>query len=79
MGIASWERGETVNDSRATCGGVGFVGALTIAFVVMKLCGVIDWGWQWVLSPIWITTAFVLLVSIGTFIACLVKVWRDDD
>jgi len=28
--------------------------ALTIAFVVLKLCEVIDWSWWWVTSPIWI-------------------------
>lgn len=27
---------------------------LLVAFVVLKLCGVIDWSWWWVLSPAWI-------------------------
>lgn len=27
---------------------------LLVAFVVLKLCGVIDWPWIWVLSPVWI-------------------------
>lgn len=27
---------------------------LLVAFVVLKLCNVIDWSWFWVLSPIWI-------------------------
>ena len=48
--------------------GVGFVGLLTTAFVVLKLCGVIDWSWWWVVSPVWITAiiAFVLLGIAGT-------------
>ena len=25
---------------------------LGVAFVIMKLCGVIDWGWFWVLLPL---------------------------
>lgn len=33
-------------------GGVGFTGLLQIAFIVLKLCGVIDWSWWMVLSPI---------------------------
>lgn len=36
-------------------GGVGFVGLLTIAFIVLKLTGVIAWSWWWVLSPLWIS------------------------
>lgn len=50
------------SSSSSSSGGIGFVGALTIAFIVLKLTNVIAWSWWWVLSPIWITTAFVLLV-----------------
>ena len=34
--------------------GMGFCGWLTIAFIVLKLCGVITWRWLWVLAPLWI-------------------------
>lgn len=43
-------------------GGIGFVGLLTIAFVVLKLTKVIDWSWWWVVSPMWIMLGLVLLV-----------------
>ena len=33
--------------------GVGFLGLLGIAFIVLKPCQVIDWSWWWVLAPIW--------------------------
>ena len=36
-------------------GGVGFVGLLTIVFIVLKLTSVITWSWLWVLSPLWIS------------------------
>jgi len=50
-------------------GGIGFVGALQITFVVLKLCKVIDWSWWWVLSPIWISTApTILVVLIGIIV-----------
>lgn len=45
-------------------GGVGFGGLLTIVFIVLKLTGVISWSWLWVLSPLWITFLFVLVLSI---------------
>lgn len=45
--------------------GVGFLGALTIVFIVLKLCGIISWSWLWVLSPLWIgAILFILLVVI---------------
>lgn len=34
---------------------MSFGTALTIVFIVLKLCGVITWSWLWVLSPLWIT------------------------
>lgn len=32
-------------------GGVGFLGLLTIAFIVLKLTGYINWSWWLVLLP----------------------------
>ena len=34
---------------------------LVIAFIVLKLCNVISWSWWWVLSPLWIPIAGVVL------------------
>jgi hypothetical protein len=34
---------------------------LTIAFIVLKLCNVITWSWWWVLAPLWIPVAVVIL------------------
>lgn len=45
-------------------GGVGFSGLLTIVFIVLKLCGIIKWSWLWVLAPLWINAAFVILLLI---------------
>lgn len=44
--------------------GIGFSGLLTIAFIVLKLCGVISWPWIWVLSPLWIGLAIDLIVLV---------------
>lgn len=35
---------------------------LTIVFIVLKLIGKISWSWWWVLSPLWIFVAILLLV-----------------
>lgn len=34
---------------------------LTIVFIVLKLCHVIDWSWIWVLSPTWICLLIFLV------------------
>ena len=52
--------------------GVGFCGLLTIAFIVLKLCGVIDWAWVWVLAPLWINLGLVLVIIAVVGIAKLI-------
>jgi len=37
-----------------TSGGIGTVGLLGVAFVVLKLTHVIDWSWWYVTMPFWI-------------------------
>ena len=32
--------------------GMSFLGTLTLIFVVLRLCNLIDWSWLWVLSPL---------------------------
>lgn len=46
-----------MNKERVTVTGASSTSILTIAFVVLKLCGVIQWSWLWVLSPMWISIA----------------------
>lgn len=55
-----------------TTGGIGGT-LLQIAFIVLKLCGVINWSWLWVLSPIWIGFA---LWFVGVVVFVLIKVAR---
>lgn len=45
-------------------GGIGFLGLLTIVFIILKLIGKIDWSWWWVLSPLWITFMLCMLIFI---------------
>lgn len=42
--------------------GPGVLSILLAAFIVLKLCGVITWSWLWVLSPLWIPIALVLVI-----------------
>lgn len=51
-----------MESNKTSNGGIGFIGLLTIAFIVLKLTGVINWSWLWVLSPIWIMVALSILI-----------------
>lgn len=42
--------------------------ALLIAFIVLKLCGVIAWSWWWVISPIWLPFVAVIVFLIAVAI-----------
>ena len=53
-------------------GGIGFAGVLTIVFVVLKLVGVINWPWIWVLSPIWISIGIALIFALILFIIFII-------
>lgn len=50
------------SSSSSSSGGIGFVGLLTIVFIVLKLTNVIQWSWLWVLSPIWISILLWLVI-----------------
>ena len=54
--------------------GIGFFGLLTIAFIVMKCLNQISWSWLWVLSPLWMPIAAVLLIYFIAFIYSVYKV-----
>jgi hypothetical protein len=59
-----------MSKSSSSSSGIGFGSFLTVAFIVLKLCHVIDWKWIWVLSPLWIGILLVILLFFGViFIA----------
>jgi hypothetical protein len=53
-------------------GSIGFFGILTIIFITLKLIGVIEWSWVWVLSPIWIGAIFYVGIFALFFVVALV-------
>ena len=63
-----------VKQTNTNKGGVGFLGLLQIAFIVLKLCGVIDWPWLLVLLPV---LFFCGLVVICVAMIVGVSLWRE--
>lgn len=52
----------TINNNSNNRSGIGFTSLLQIAFIVLKLCNVINWSWWWVLAPTWISIVLVIIV-----------------
>ena len=44
--------------------GVRLDSLLLVLFIGLKLGGVINWSWLWVLSPLWIPVVLILVVAL---------------
>lgn len=55
-----------INNSSSSSG-VGFLGLLTVAFIVLKLTHEISWEWKWVLAPIWIPFTIICSIALLVF------------
>ena len=62
------------NNKEVKTVGLGFVDALTLLFIALKLTGHITWSWIWVLSPIWISISFLAILAI---VIILISRWAD--
>ena len=52
---------------------IGFLGLLTLVFIVLKLTHYIDWSWAWVLSPLWLGW---LSLTIILFVLALIGIGK---
>lgn len=67
------------NEKSTATDGIGLT-LLLIAFIVLKLCHVIEWSWWWVLAPLWGPIAFSILVIIGvSIVGAFVKEGRGGN
>lgn len=63
------------NNNNSNGGGIGFLGALGVLFIGLKLTGFVNWPWLWVTAPLWggfaiIAAVFVIVVLVA-FICAL--------
>lgn len=57
--------------------GMGICSALLVAFVILKLVGVITWSWWWVLSPLWLPfVAVVIFLLVAAIIAGIISLFE---
>lgn len=58
--------------THSSAGGIGFGSLLAIVFITLKLCHVIDWSWWWVLSPVLIPLALIILFLLAVGIGAMI-------
>ena len=63
-----------MNDSSSSSSGIGFLGLLTIVFIILKLLNKITWSWWWILSPSWVP----LVIFLVFLILCFLLMTRAD-
>lgn len=61
-----------MSESKSVSVNFPFLGILTLIFITLKLTGHIAWSWLWVLSPLWIPIAIVLVIGLIVLIAAMV-------
>ncbi len=61
-----------MSDNETKSSGGGLCGLLFITFLVLKLCGVINWSWWWVTAPLWGGFAIALVFLVVLLIVFLV-------
>ena len=63
-----------MKNNSTTRGGINFLEAIGIVFITLRLCGLIDWPWVWVLAPIW---GGICLGVLAILVVYLYDKWLD--
>lgn len=53
-----------MTEKNTSTGGITFMGALALLLIALKLLGIIEWSWLWVLAPIWLRLCFAVLTTL---------------
>ena len=56
-------------------GGIGFLDALFLVFLVLKLTKVIDWSWWWITASLWGQVAlFIVILVVVTIVLTVFRI-----
>lgn len=65
------------NDGASSTLWAGFLLALTLLFIGLKLTNFISWSWLWVLSPIWVPSVAILFILVLVIVIAALFSGRD--
>lgn len=61
-----------MKEAKVSQSNITLAGLTQLAFIILKLCKVINWSWWWVLSPMWIELGIALIMVFGITIAAAI-------
>lgn len=67
-------KGSEMSDNNRGSDGIGICTVLFVVFLVLKLCGTINWSWWWITAPLWAPAALgILLLGIVIILVLIAK------
>ncbi len=66
-----------MSETSTSSAGISSWSLLTICFIVLKLCGVINWSWVWVLAPMWIGILLFIVIMLVIGLIALIAASSD--
>ena len=70
-----WSK-KNMNEQKSGCGFFLFLGGMTVVAAGLKLFGLVDFGWLWVFSPIWVPVALVVAIGLAALVTVM---WKGGD
>ena len=61
-----------MKETKVSQSNITLAGLIQLAFIILKLCKVINWSWWWVLSPMWIELGIAFIMVVGITIAAAI-------
>ena len=61
-----------MKEAKVSQSNITLAGLTQLAFIILKICKVINWSWWWVLSPMWIELGIALIMVAAMLIAATI-------
>jgi len=62
-----------MSNSGSSGSGAIFFELLAVAFITLKLIGIIEWSWWWVLAPLWAPALLAIAIFAGLLVFAYIK------
>ena len=61
-----------MRETKVSQSNITLASLIQLAFIILKLCKVINWSWWWVLAPMWIELGIALIMVTIIFIVDII-------
>lgn len=61
--------------NKTSKGGIGILGVILIVNIILKIAGLVEWSWIFVLWPLWVSLIFLFIILFIIFVFWIFT-WR---